>query len=192
MFVGDCEGPTHFRGVGRFGLQWGRWPKNMMISGVALGLGGFRLKTSGLSYGSRPQLEGLRSSFSVSCLGWRVPPAELPPPQEGGFGGMRAERGVLGGGGSSYLGGGGVLAETKIRECVVHVCFPPSVWGCWSLNSTLLLARSTPRDSLECPTQRLPGVPNPRDSWSAQPERPNPIDSLKCPTPKSLRWGCSK
>ena len=78
-----------------------------------------------------------------------------------------------------------------------------SVWGCSILNSTLLLARSTPRDSLEpnprdslecptlqclilecpisetleCPTRRLPGVPNPRD-WSAQPQSvpgvPNP------------------
>ena len=68
---------------------------------------------------------------------------------------------------------------------------------------TLVLARSTPRASLECPTPetpwsaqppRLPAVPNPKKTpWSAQPSwsaQPRvslecPALLLECPTPES-------
>ena len=65
----------------------------------------------------------------------------------------------------------------------------------FSSPGTLLLARSTPRETRPCwrpwnaQPQRLPGVPNPRDSlncptpeppWSAQPQR-----LLECPAPET-------
>ena len=53
----------------------------------------------------------------------------------------------------------------------------------FSSPGTLLLARSTPHSSLECPTPKCP--------WSAQPQRPNPRaqPSLNCPTLCSS-WTC--
>ena len=68
----------------------------------------------------------------------------------------------------------------------------------FSSSGTLLLARSTPRSSPECPTPSVPGVPNsrvslkcptPESHWSAQPQSlpgvPSRRVSLECPTPES-------
>ena len=73
----------------------------------------------------------------------------------------------------------------------------------FSSPGTLLLARSTPRDSLDCPITEIQDSPNcpARDSWSAQPQglpgvprvsrNPQPQSffrvSLECPTPESFR-----
>ena len=78
-------------------------------------------------------------------------------------------------------------------QCGV-VRFEPQLF---SSPGTLLLARSSPRSSLECPAPVCPRVPSPRVSlecptpespWSAQPQSvpgvPSPRVSLECPTPR--------
>ena len=78
---------------------------------------------------------------------------------------------------------------------ILCIVFPHLRCGVVILNSTLLLARSTPRDSMECPTSETTcprnslkcptkdywECPTPASPWSAQPRV-----CLECPTQKLL------